>query len=106
MAVEKEFSRLGGYPGMPPGMPKRSKQVTLRGVNGERVKLTQEEYSVYDRYHAKANEALNRVIASPNYSRMPEAYQAKLLDSVYKKFRRAANNEINMMIRRRTTVGD
>jgi len=104
--VEKEFTRLKNYGGMPPGMPKRTRPVTLRGVKGENVRLTDEDYAVFNKYHAKANEALKRIIASTNYHRMPPAYQAQLLSSVYKKFRRAANNEVTMRIRRRTTVGD
>ena len=104
--VEKEFDRLSGYEGMPPAMPNRSKHMVLRGVHGENVKLTNEEYAVYDKYNAMAKEALARVIVSPQWNTIPDPNKAKLMSSIYNKFRRAANNEINASIRRRTTVGD
>jgi hypothetical protein len=104
--VEKEFDRLSSYPGMPPAMPKRTKNIVLRGVHGEKVKLTDEEYSIYDKYNAMANQQLKQIVASPNYLSMPDPYKAKFLKKVYDKFRRAANQEINASIRLRTTVGD
>ena len=104
--VEKEFSRLSKYRGMPPSMPKRKKTMRLRGVDGTDVELTAEEYKIYDRYHAVAKDQLAKIIASPQYSRMPEALQAELLKNTYQKFRNAAHNQINQMIIRRTTVGN
>jgi hypothetical protein len=104
--VEKEFARLSKYPGMPPASPRREKAITLRGVNGENVKLNESEVRTYDRYHAMAKQQLERVISSPGYQQLPDDRKAELLDSIYKKFRRAANAEINNSIRRRTTVGD
>jgi hypothetical protein len=104
--VEKEFSRLGQYRGMPPSMPRRKMKMRLRGVDGTDVKLTTEEYKIYDRYHAIAKDQLANTIASPQYARMPDALKAKLLRSTYQKFRDAANRHVRQMIMRRTTVGN
>jgi hypothetical protein len=104
--VEREFDRLRGYEGMPPAMPKRSKKMTLRGVGGQNVELTEQEYKIYDRYHAQAKQQIDRVIKSSGYQNLPENKQAELIKKIYDKFRRAANNEINVSIRRRTTVGE
>ena len=106
MDVEKEFDRLSGYEGMPPSTPKDNKRLVLRGIHGEKVELTKEDMKVFDRYHAMAKQQLEQVIASPQYQRMPDDYKAKMLSSVYKKFRSAANKEINARIMRRTTLGD
>lgn len=106
MEVEKEVDRLRSYPGMPPAMPKRTKNLVLHGVHGESVKLTNEEYAVYDKYNAQAKQALQNVISSPQWSSIPDPNKAKLIDAIYSKFRRAANLEINNSIRRRTTVGN
>ena len=105
--VEREFDRLSKYKGMPPSTPRREKMPTgLRGVNGENIKLTESEYRIYDKYHAIAKQQLNNIIQSPAYQRLPDDRKAELLRSIYDKFRRAANNEINVSIRRRSTVGE
>ncbi|KKN79007.1 hypothetical protein LCGC14_0344830 [marine sediment metagenome] len=104
--VEREFDRLRGYEGMPPAMPKRTKRIGIRGVDGENIKLTNEEYAVYDKYHARAKQALSRVISSARWESIPDVMKAKMLRSTYGKYRSAANKEINTMIRRRTTVGN
>ncbi len=105
-AVEKEFNRLRAYPGMPPSAPKRTKRIVLRGVHGENVELTNEERQVYDRYHQKAKQHLSRVINSTRWASVPDPLKAKMLKKVYDRYRSAANKEINLMIRRRTTVGN
>ena len=100
--VEKELTRLSNYSGIPPSTPKREKTMVLRGLQGERVKLTDAEYKVFDRYHQMAKKQMENVIASPMYQRMPDDAKAKLLSSVYRKFRSAAHKEINARIRRRS----
>jgi hypothetical protein len=104
--VEKEFNRLRGHKGMPPSMPRRTKKLRLRGVDGTDVELTTEEYAIYDRYHAMAKDQLAKMIASPQYARIPEALQAQMLLKTYRKYRAAANKQVNSMIMRRTTVGN
>jgi hypothetical protein len=104
--VEKEFNRLRGHKGMPPSMPRRTKKLKLRGVDGTDVELTTEEYAIYDRYHAMAKDQLAKMIASPQYARIPEALQAQMLLKTYRKYRAAANKQVNSMIMRRTTVGN
>lgn len=104
--VEREFDRLRGYEGMPPAMPKRTKKVSIRGATGENIKLTNEEYAVYDKYHARAKQHLSRVISSARWQSIPDQMKSKMLLSVYRKYRSAANKEITAMIRRRTTVGN
>ena len=103
--VEKELDRLKGYGDVPPSTPRRNKKIVLKGVTGENVKLTDEEYAVYDRWHQKAKVHLSRVISSPTYDRVPDAMKAKMLRSIYDKYRDAANSEITMLVRRRTSVG-
>jgi len=103
--VEKELDRLKGYGDVPPSTPRRNKKIVLKGVTGENVKLTDEEYAVYDRWHQKAKVHLSNVISSPTYDRVPDAMKAKMLRSIYDKYRSAANKEIIMLVRRRTSVG-
>jgi hypothetical protein len=103
--VEQEFSRLRGHRGMPPTAPRRTKQMALRGVTGESVKLSDSEYRVYDKWHQKAKQHLGRVIETAQYQRLPDGAKAKLLRSIYDKYRNAANKEITAMVRRRTSVG-
>jgi len=103
--VEKELNRLRGYRGMPPAAPKRKKQITLKGVSGENVKLTKDEYSVYDRWHQKAKQHLSRVIGTAQYERLSDDQKAKIIGSVYRKYRSVANKEIAVLIRKRTSVG-
>jgi hypothetical protein len=91
---------------MPPSMPRRTKKLKLRGVDGTDVELTTEEYAIYDRYHAMAKDQLAKMIASPQYARIPEALQAQMLLKTYRKYRAAANKQVNSMIMRRTTVGN
>jgi hypothetical protein len=105
--VEREFNRLRGFDKMPPSMPKRTKRMpSLRGAGGQSVKLNKNEYAVYDRWHQKAKAHLAQIIKSPNYARMPDGLKASVLRKTYDKYRRAANKEVTMLVRRRTTVGD
>ena len=104
--VEQEFNRLRGHKGMPPSMPRRTKKLRLRGVDGTDVELTTDEYAIYDRYHAMAKEQLAKMIASPQYARIPDALKSQMLLKTYRKFRAAANKQVNQMIMRRTTVGN
>ena len=103
--VEQEFDRLRNYPKMPPSMPKRSKTMTLQGVGGQKVKLTNDEYAIYDKYHQRAKQHLSTMISSARWSSIPDPLKAQMMRKVYDKYRYAANREINMSIRRRTTVG-
>jgi hypothetical protein len=104
--VEKEFNRLRDYPGMPPATPRRSKTVTLRGVSGESVKLTEAEYQVYDKYNQMAKQHVAKMINSLRWDAIPDQMKAKMMRKTYDKYRRVANQQINLSIRRRTTVGD
>lgn len=104
--VEQEFNRLRSYEGMPPSMPRRTKKLRLRGVDGTDVELTTDEYAIYDRYHAMAKDQLAKMIASPQYARIPDALKSQMLLKTYRKYRAAANKQVNSMIMRRTTVGN
>jgi gas vesicle protein len=105
-AVEAEFDRLSKYEGMPPGMPRRKKPMVLRGISGEDVELTDEEYKTYDRFHQMAKRECAAIIASPNWHRVPDELKAQILSKAYRKYRNAATKEVNAKIRRRTSVGE
>jgi hypothetical protein len=104
--VEQELDRLSKEPGMPPSVPRKNKQISLRGVNGESVKLTDDEFAIYDKHHENAKRQLAMIIQAPAYRMMQDEQKAKLLKSIYDKHREMANREINMRVRRRTTVGN
>ncbi len=104
--VEQELDRLSKEPGMPPSVPRKNKQISLRGVNGESVKLTDDEFAIYDKHHENAKRQLAMIIQAPAYRMMQDEQKAKLLRSIYDKHREMANREINMRVRRRTTVGN
>jgi hypothetical protein len=105
-AVEVEFDRLSKYEGMPPSMPQKRKRLKLRGVDGTLVELNEDDYKVYDRYHAMAKKHLASIIKSPNWAAYPDALKAALLRKTYQKYRNAATKEVNDSIRRRTSVGE
>jgi hypothetical protein len=102
--VEKEFARLKGFPKIAPSAPRRN--IQLRSGTGGSVKLTDEEYDVYNQFHQRAKAHLANVIGAPNYQRMPDAMKAALLRKIYDKYRRAANKQVAAMVRKRTTVGE
>ena len=104
--VVLEIDRLRGYEKMPPSAPKRKKRMTMRDGTGEMVKLTPQEYAIYDRWHLKAKDHLAQIIKGPAYARMPDAMKAKVLRKTYDKYRYAANKEIALAVRKRTTVGE
>ena len=104
--VEKELNRLRGYRGIPPTPPRRTKQVNLKGVTGENVKLTDAEYAVYDKFHQRAKQHLAQMISSAQWERIPDQLKAEMMRSTYQKYRSAANKEITASIRRRTSVGE
>ena len=99
--VEKEFDRLSAYPSIPPGMPPRTKTMQIDTPFGERVRLTDDEYAVYEEFHKKANAALHRAITSPNYQNMHDDSRAMLLQSIYRAYRKAANQKVNALVVRR-----
>lgn len=99
--VAKEFHRLRRYPGIPPRMPKRSKTLRLAGLHGERVKLTDEEYVIYDEFHKRAEQHLARLIKRRGWSRVPDDMRAKIISDIYSKYRSVANKRVNASIRRR-----
>jgi hypothetical protein len=103
--VEQEFDRLRNYEGMPPSMPRRNKTLNLRGIGGQKVDLTDAEYEVYNKYHQRAKQQLSRMITSARWASIPDPMKAKMMRSVYDRFRSAANKEITDSIRRRTSVG-
>jgi len=104
--VERELNRLRGYDNMPPSSPRRTRKMVLKGVTGENVKLTDDEYAIYDRYHQMAKKHMGQMISSVRWASIPDPLKAKMLDKVYKKYRSAANKEITVSIRRRTSVGE
>ena len=104
--VEQEFNRLRNYRGMPPTSPRRTKKMVLKGVTGEDVKLTDAEYEVYNKFHQQAKQHLSQMISSARWASIPDPLKAKMMRSVYDKYRRAANDEITVSIRRRTSVGN
>jgi hypothetical protein len=91
---------------MPPTPPRRTKQMVLKGVSGENVKLTDAEYAVYDKYHQRAKQHLSQMISSARWASIPDAMKAEMMRSTYQKYRSAANKEISASIRRRTSVGE
>lgn len=101
--VERELARLKGFPKIAPSPPRRD--VRLRGGNAESIRLTDEEYDIYNQMHQMAKQHMSRIIQSYNYERLPDDAKAKILRSVYDKYRRAANDRITMLVRKRTTVG-
>jgi hypothetical protein len=103
--VEKELNRLRSYRGTPPASPRRTKKMVLKGVTGENVKLTDDEYAIYDRYHQMAKKQMHNMITSSRWERIPDPMKAKMLDKVYRKHRTAASKQITMLVRRRTSVG-
>ena len=103
--VERELNRLRHYGDVPPSSPRRTKKLVLKGTSGENVKLTDEEYAIYDRYHKMAKTQTDRVIKAPGYQRLPDDQKAKYLRRIYDKYRRIANKQITIAVRRRTTPG-
>jgi len=77
----------------------------LKGAGGESVKLTDEEYEQYNIWHQQAKQHMGRIIGTAQYQRLPDSMKAKLLRSVYDKYRSAANKRIVAMVRKRTSVG-
>jgi hypothetical protein len=104
--VEKEFNRLRNYEGMPPSTPKKSKNIVLRGVSGENVKLNEAEMAIYAQYNQMAKKHLAQMINTTRWDTIPDPLKAKMMRKVYDKYRRVANQQINLSIRKRTTVGD
>jgi hypothetical protein len=104
--VQKEFYRLRHESGMPPSMPAKKKTLVLAGPGGERIKLTDDEYKVYDEYHRMAAVHLEQFIKSPGWKMIPDPYKADLIKNIYKKYRTAANHKINAMIRNRSMRAD
>jgi hypothetical protein len=99
--VAIEMDRLSHFKGVPPAMPSRTKNITLSGLFGESIKLTDKEYDVYAQYHRMAEDMLTKIIMSPAWSNYTDEVKADLIKKVYSKFSGTANKQINGMIMQR-----
>ena len=104
--VEAELNNLSQFHGMPPSMPSASVTINMTGsIYGDNVKLTDQEYAMYHRYHRAAREQMAEAILSPDWSTLPPEIKAQTLSGIYRSYQREAREAIKMEVYNRLSGG-
>jgi hypothetical protein len=104
--VEAEMANLAQYPGLPPSMPSMSTTISLSNSPfGQKVKLTDDEYSMYHYYHQMARYQMEQAILDPSWAGLPPEIKAYNLSRMYRQYQRQANHVIKQSVLQRLYGG-
>lgn len=96
--VDKEISRLAQLGYDTPNLQRRNRNVKGRQ---KQERVTTEEYATFHQYNAKAAEALERIMSTPNWQKLNPKAQSDIIMSIYQKYGRVSSSIVRNQMSRR-----